>query len=88
MATLVGSTLFDQYYIRAVVRFRWDGGYQFGMGYHATIICTKRGIYTRDGNSTVGIMINGQRISATICKPGDHIQTGINELEFYISCKS
>ena len=33
MATLVGSTLCDQYYIRELVGFRRDGGFIFSMGY-------------------------------------------------------
>jgi serine/threonine-protein kinase len=53
---------------------------------HATIIWTKRGIHIRDENSSLGVLLNGQRISAGVSvrlHTGDVIQVGYYQvLEF------
>jgi len=46
---------------------------------HATIIRTRRGVYIRDEKSTLGTLVNGQRIPAkvpVILRHGDVIQIG------------
>jgi len=54
---------------------------------HATIIRTKRGVYIRDENSTVGTMLNGQRIQPNAplkLHHGDIIQIGYYQVfEFH-----
>ena len=53
---------------------------------HATIIWTKRGIHIRDENSSLGVLLNGQRIPAGVSvrlHHGDVIQVGYYQvLEF------
>jgi len=54
---------------------------------HATVIRTKRGVYIRDENSTVGTMLNGQRIQPNAplkLHHGDIIQIGYYQVfEFH-----
>jgi two-component system cell cycle response regulator len=54
---------------------------------HAMIIRTKRGVYIRDENSSVGTLLNGQRIQPTVplkLHNGDIIQIGYYQVfEFH-----
>ncbi|MCL6623859.1 MAG: FHA domain-containing protein, partial [Fimbriimonadales bacterium] len=44
---------------------------------HAEFVLMPEGLKVRDLGSTNGTLVNGQRVTETILRPGDEVQLGI-----------